>query len=174
MARDIKRDIGEDVYIGQIDEIVHGFMHLWTRFGAILPHELAKIRQNLEGVSPTSEIYPDTDYELFFRVSSVLSRGNSLTMGELSNALAVPLSTATRIIDLLVDRGYVHRLPDPDDRRVVRIALTEEGNELHGIISTYIRQRIEHIMTGLTDVERTTLFALIFKIASILRINGEE
>jgi len=41
-------------------------------------------------------------------------------MGELSKALDVPLSTATRIADCGQER-YAERSPDPKDRRVVRV-----------------------------------------------------
>ena len=47
-------------------------------------------------------------------------------MGELSNALSLPFSTATRMVDYLVARGYIQRLSDTTDRRVVRVALTDE------------------------------------------------
>jgi DNA-binding PadR family transcriptional regulator len=42
-----------------------------------------------------------------------------------------PFSTATRTTDWLLNNGYVQRLTDPNDRRlVVCVELTEAGKEL--------------------------------------------
>lgn len=156
------------VYEAEINAVIKGFMRLWAKFGALLPHELAKIRENVKEVSPESELQPATNYELFYRVSSAILYEDSLTMSKLSNALSVPMSTATRIVDWLVDRGYIQRLADPEDRRVVRVALTESGKELHETVEAYIVQRIQQILSGLTNEERTTVFEYVFKIISIL------
>ena len=90
-------------------------------------------------------------------------------MGEFSNALSVPLSTATRIADWLVDNGYIQRLPDVDDRRVVRVSLTDMGKELFKAIDRYIRQRMKQILSSLTAEERTILLALVSKVVSGLK-----
>ena len=90
-------------------------------------------------------------------------------MGEFSNALSVPLSTATRIADWLVDNGYVQRLPDSEDRRVVRVSLTDIGKELFKAIDRYIRQRMLQMLSGLTTEERAILLTLISKVISGLK-----
>jgi len=153
----------------QTKELVHGFMNLWTKFGAILPSELANIRENLKGISPTSELHPDSNYELFFRVTSVIMNKENPTMGELSSALSIPLSTATRIVDWMVDRGYAERLSDTEDRRVVRVTLTEYGKQLNRTIESYIIERVQKIMSGLTEEERLKVFSHIYEIAAIIR-----
>ena len=50
-------------------------------------------------------------------------------MGSISTYLGSTLSSATSIIDRLVDRGLVERGQDPDDRRVVVCRLTDSGQE---------------------------------------------
>ena len=111
----------------------------------------------------------NANYELFYRACSGIYPEGNITMGEFSSALSVPLSTATRIADWLVDHGYIQRLPDTDDRRVVRVALTDMGKELYKAIDRYIRQRILQILSGLTAEERTILFTLIGKVLSGLK-----
>jgi DNA-binding MarR family transcriptional regulator len=76
----------------------------------------------------------------------------------------VPLSTATRIADWMVGDGYVQRLPDPDDRRVVRVAFTDTGNAVYHDIDTYFLERIEHLLHNFTTDERTLLITLLRKI----------
>lgn len=50
-------------------------------------------------------------------------------MGELSARTYLDNSTLTPIIDRLERDGWIARVPDSNDRRAVRIALTESGNE---------------------------------------------
>ena len=159
----------EDVYNSQITAVVHGFMQVWNKFEGTLSKELAQIQESLQGMHPQREHQPNANYELFYRAcSSIYPKGN-VTMGEFSNALSVPLSTATRIADWLVDHGYIQRLPDTDDRRVVRVALTDTGKELFKAIDRYIRQRMQQILSSLTAEERTILLTLVGKVLSGLK-----
>jgi DNA-binding MarR family transcriptional regulator len=50
-------------------------------------------------------------------------------MGNIAAYLGSSLSSATSMIDRLVDKGLVERLSDPDDRRVVLCQLTVRGQE---------------------------------------------
>ena len=153
----------------QVTAVVHGFMQVWNKFEGTLSKELSQIQENLQGMHPQREHQPNTNYELFYRAcNSIYPKGN-MTMGELSNALSVPLSTATRIADWLVDNGYIQRLADSDDRRVVRVSLTDMGRELFKAIDRYIRDRMLQILSGLTAEERTILLTLVAKVVSGLK-----
>ena len=94
---------------------------------------------------------------------------SSVTMGEFGSALSVPLSTATRIADWLVERGYILRLPDAEDRRVVKVALTDKGKELYQATDKYIRQRVLQVLESLTEEERTILLTLVSKLVAGLK-----
>ena len=154
----------EDIYDGQITAVVHGFMQVWNRFEATLSKEMAQIQESLQGMHPQREEHQHANYELFYRACSSIYPEGNVTMGEFSGALAVPLSTATRIADWLVDHGYINRLPDIDDRRVVRVALTDLGRELFKAIDRYIRQRLHQVLSSLTTEERTILLTLLSKL----------
>jgi DNA-binding MarR family transcriptional regulator len=52
-----------------------------------------------------------------------------LTNGQIADQSGVSSPTATRMVDLLVRRGFVTRLEDPVDRRAVLISLTPAGRE---------------------------------------------
>jgi DNA-binding MarR family transcriptional regulator len=162
-------DIQQMVYDEQINTVVHGFTQVWNKFEVMLSRELTQIQDRLDGMHPGKEPHPTANYELFYRVSNSIHRKGNLTMGELSSALSVPLSTATRITDWLVDNGYIQRLPDPEDRRIVRVALTDIGRELYQTVDRYVRQRLQQILSCLTDEERTTLLALVNKVVSALK-----
>ena len=90
-------------------------------------------------------------------------------MGELSSALSVAVSTATQMIDWMVDDGYAQRLPYQEDRRIVRVALTDTGREFHKTIESYLGQRFRQVLSRLTDEERAMLFTIIPKLVSALK-----
>ncbi|MDD5126871.1 MAG: MarR family transcriptional regulator [Dehalococcoidales bacterium] len=159
----------DELYDSQITTVVHGFMQVWNRFEATLSKELAQIQNSLQGMHPQREHQQNTNYELFYRACTGIYPEGNVTMGEFSNALSVPLSTATRIADWLVNNGYFQRIPDDNDRRVVRVALTDTGKKLYQVIDRYIRQRMQQILSSLTAEERTMLLTLVSKVVSGLK-----
>ncbi len=53
-----------------------------------------------------------------------------VTMAELAAAEQVRAPTMTRIVDALVADGLAERAADPADRRLVRVAATDQGRAL--------------------------------------------
>ena len=54
----------------------------------------------------------------------------TMTMRDLARHLHLALSTVTRVIDSLVDKGLVERHINPRDRRVCQVSLTPPGTVL--------------------------------------------
>jgi MarR family transcriptional regulator, organic hydroperoxide resistance regulator len=61
-----------------------------------------------------------------------------MTIGELSNKMFLACSTTTDLVDRMEKSQLVLRVKDPNDRRVVRIHLLEEGER---IIDEVIKKR---------------------------------
>jgi DNA-binding MarR family transcriptional regulator len=61
---------------------------------------------------------------------SVLVFGGPRTIGFLAGIEGVTPPTMTRLVAGMVADGLVERLPDPDDRRVVRVSASERGRAL--------------------------------------------
>ncbi|MDX5479643.1 MarR family winged helix-turn-helix transcriptional regulator [Fontibacter flavus] len=57
-----------------------------------------------------------------------LSENELLSQSELAQMVFKDQPTLTRIIDILSKKGYVERIPHPQDRRSFQIILTESGN----------------------------------------------
>ena len=153
----------------QITAVVEGFTQVWNKFEATLSKELAQIEYPPEKIRASMENHPNSNYGLVYRVSSIIYRNNNLTMGELSSALSVPMSTATRIIDLLVENKYVKRFHDEEDRRIVRVALTGTGRDIYQATDKHIRQRVQQVLSCLTDKEQDTLLSILGKVVSQLK-----
>jgi DNA-binding MarR family transcriptional regulator len=61
---------------------------------------------------------------------SVLVFGGARTLGELAAAEHVRPATMTKIVQALEGEGYVRRVSDPADRRVVRVNATRKGERV--------------------------------------------
>ncbi|MBT2688135.1 MarR family transcriptional regulator [Bacillus sp. ISL-47] len=71
-----------------------------------------------------------------------------MTIGELSNKMYLACSTTTDLVDRMEKNNLVKRVKDPNDRRVVRIQLLEEGER---IIEEVIKKRQEYLKEVLKD-----------------------
>jgi len=153
----------------QVMSVVQGFVQMWIKFEAALHKEIAQRQQDSSDEASSKRLHSYIDYGTFYRVSNSLHQNRSLSMGELSNALSVPFSKATRIVDNLVSDGYLTRLQDPDDRRVIKVALTQEGIKLHKTIEGFTGEHVQDILAVLTIEEQEILFVLIRKVVSALQ-----
>jgi DNA-binding MarR family transcriptional regulator len=148
--------------------IVQSFVQMWIKYESAVHKEIARLQQAGGEVSDSRKASSYVDYGIFYRVSSGLYRKKVLTMGELSSALSVPFSTATRIVDVLVADGLVQRTQDPEDRRVVRVALTVEGEKLHHTIERFTGEHVQALLSCLNEEEQGALFSLISKVNTAL------
>ena len=156
-------------YPPEIVEIMQRIFRLKNHFKVGVPENIAILRQRVRESNLGGKGGHFNDFDLFHNVGLVFSRHDGpITMGELSRELNVPLSTATRTMDWLVDNGYAQRLPDSQDRRVVRVELTGEGQEIYSTINQFFAERIEQIMGQLTPEERSTFIALFCKVLDAL------
>lgn len=64
-----------------------------------------------------------------YALKAVVDHG-PLTVNELAGQLYLDKSTASRVANGLEDKGYLARERDPDDGRVVRLAVTASGRAL--------------------------------------------
>jgi len=146
-------------------EIIRGFMTLRHRLKPVLPEEIARAKEQLSRLLPRGQEWNNHDFDLFFSVGAILIRRQApMTMGELGQALDVPLSTATRIVDQLVKHEYAQRLPDQDDRRIVRVALTGTGAQMYQSIQGLFVSRLKQILGYFTADEQASLLALLRKL----------
>ena len=71
----------------------------------------------------------DVSVSQCYALERVVEAGG-LTVNELAASLYLDKSTASRIANSLVDKGYLARARDPDDGRVVRLVPTPAGSAL--------------------------------------------
>jgi DNA-binding MarR family transcriptional regulator/catechol 2,3-dioxygenase-like lactoylglutathione lyase family enzyme len=91
---------------------------------------------------------------------------------DLPSELGVTKQAVSQVIDLLVNRGYLEREPDPDDRRRVRLELTGRGEDavaavlrgveaidrqLDEVVSPEQVSALRSVLSALTDIKRTDI-----------------
>ena len=81
-----------------------------------------------------------------------LSRGPQ-RMKDISDHRMRGMPSATSMIDRLVTKGYVERIPDPSDRRVVLCQITDAGQDVLDRFSRMGAIRFESVADSLTDEE---------------------
>ena len=101
----------------------------------------------------------------------LISDEEAIRMRELARKLGGSFSNATVLVDRLVDRGLVERLPDPDDRRVVLVRATGEGQALIEQLVTSWRALSESVL-DVMDAE--DLAALRRGLAALLEASKEQ
>jgi DNA-binding MarR family transcriptional regulator len=60
----------------------------------------------------------------------ILRYGGPQSIGGLVERLKLSMSATSHLVDRLVEKGFVDRKEDPDDRRQKRVAITESGAAL--------------------------------------------
>lgn len=105
-------------------------------------------------------------------VLRVLGREHNCVMGRLASAICLSLSSATGIIDGLIDKGLVRRDRSAGDRRVVEVVLTEQGRALVDQAMAGPVEVARDMLSGLNAAEREALSSLFGKIAE--RIEAEK
>jgi len=80
-------------------------------------------------------------------------------MQDLADALSVKLPTLSQIVERLVRRGMVERHPDPADRRVVRLQLTDAARTAVGAADAARQARLSAVSDALRPEEHARVIA---------------
>jgi DNA-binding MarR family transcriptional regulator len=86
------------------------------------------------------------------------------TPAELADLSHVTRATMTGLVDTLERDGLVTREPDPTDRRMMVVNLTEKGRLLLQKILPHHFKRMASLMDAISETERKTLVQLLGKI----------
>ncbi|MEN6291068.1 MAG: MarR family transcriptional regulator [Methanobacterium sp.] len=87
------------------------------------------------------------------------------TMKQIAETLGVAVSTPTRTIDRLLEKGFVNRKVGEKDRRKLLIELTPKGKKLLVDIDKENLEITKKMLKGLSDEEIETFKEILFKIS---------
>jgi DNA-binding MarR family transcriptional regulator len=112
--------------------------------------------------------YYDVSVTQCYALSALVSSGPT-NLSRLAGGLYLDKSTASRVVDSLVRKGYAQRSEDPSDRRAVKLHATESGQELHRRIE---RDLVEELTQLLAEYDRDVRQATTRLIARFAKTAG--
>lgn len=90
------------------------------------------------------------------------------TLKELEKSMNVAQSTSAGVVARLEKKGFVITYTDPNDKRVKKVKLSENAEELLEVIRVSMSSVEDRVLENLTDIEKLTLKMLIEKISDNL------
>jgi DNA-binding MarR family transcriptional regulator len=78
----------------------------------------------------------------------------SVTMNDLSVTMKLANSTMTRMADQLFQKGMIAREADPEDRRIVRVRLTEQGRNVRTRLKKTMQDLFSQILKDIPEGKR--------------------
>ena len=135
-----------------------------ARTGSLLIAELARRRRP----------YADISVAAFQVLAIIEGEGRPLPPSVVAERMVTTTGTMTSLLDTLVRRGLVQRLPHPDDRRMLLIDITDAGRDLVDLILPVTHRITKDIFQVLTEDERQQLLELLGRVQERLTSMREE
>lgn len=88
-----------------------------------------------------------------------LTPARPVNLGWLAGHLGLPKSTTSTIVKRLAERGFVHRVRDPDNERQLAITLTPTGHERIAADTVLDPGRLREALAALPSAERAAMLA---------------
>ncbi len=104
---------------------------------------------------------------------SRIADAGSMRVTELADQLGVACSTAGRHAANLESGGFVTRAPDPEDKRVTVVAVSDRGVELIQRLRDVQRDLLAEALTGWEDDELEALAGLLRRLGEDLIVLSE-
>lgn len=113
-----------------------------------------------------------TDHGITVTMGFVLlniSRDSGTPATKIAPLLGMEPRSLTRLIKKMEEEGLVERRPDPEDRRSVRIFLTDKGFEQKAIAQQYNESFNQSVRGYISDVELRSFFDVMEKIHLVIQ-----
>jgi DNA-binding MarR family transcriptional regulator len=91
-----------------------------------------------------------------YRLLSWLEHGDEAAVG-LAERMAVTPPSITALVDGLVRKGYVDRVPDPADRRRLPLHLTKDGARALHAADDAIEARLDGVLGHVSERQQATI-----------------
>jgi DNA-binding MarR family transcriptional regulator len=101
-------------------------------------------------------------------VMGSLKRYGILSMSDIGKCLSMPKPHITVIVDKLIEEGYVERLNDPKDRRIVNILITNKGLKDFEDIKQAVSENLKIKLSSLDEDEQNILATASKQVKDIL------
>jgi DNA-binding MarR family transcriptional regulator len=87
----------------------------------------------------------------------------ALTVTAVSNRLQITPAGVTHLLNPLEATGHIERLQDPNDRRIVRVGLTDKGKKAAELLMKAVQEQLGGLVNHLGEEDSRTLIRLMSK-----------
>lgn len=109
------------------------------------------------------------EVQLIDAVCRTVEEGGDNRSTAIAASRRMPAGTLTCAVDLLVKKGYLIRLRDQKDRRVVRLVPTQKGRAASERHRAFHRRMTDSLLSVLTDQEVSALTRGMEKLTAFFR-----
>jgi DNA-binding MarR family transcriptional regulator len=109
-----------------------------------------------------------------YSVLSALDGGPVRRQAALAEAIGADKTRIISTLDRLQDAGLITRTPDPDDRRVRLLSITEEGRRMRRAVQADIQAEEERMLARLPPGERRAFLRAAAKLSALSREESRE
>lgn len=111
-----------------------------------------------------------------WRAISFIRRYEGIKQVRLADYLEIRPMTLTRLLDRLQEGGWIERKPDQNDRRALRLYVTQKSLQLLENMHHHVLETRKLALTGISPDEFETLTTLLKTIKNNLKedVNGDK
>ncbi len=113
-------------------------------------HGVLKHRLGAYGLTPVQQL-----------VLGALCQEEGISAGDLGKKLLLDPATLSGILDRMSDRGWIIKQTDPDDKRALRVYLTDEARDLEPQLMEERDKANEEVLRNLSFEEKIILKRLL-------------
>jgi DNA-binding MarR family transcriptional regulator len=128
----------------------------------VTSHAAATLR--VQQALAAADLPPLSWYEVLLAVRS--TPDGRPRMSELADRLTLSRGGITKLVDRLVDAGYLERVACPDDRRALQAALTEAGERILGDMEAVYIAELDGLLAAMTAEEAEMISAGLEKVTA--------
>lgn len=139
---------------------MHELIDRFDEFSFIVTRKIVAIMKEQIGDDLTS------DQHLVMRT---IHKNGTCTSSQLAEFFYVNRSAITAIINRLSAKGFIKRVPDERDRRVIHLHLTERGKEVVSQGEEKIRNVVGMYLSQLEEEEIASFLKTFEKLANIVK-----
>jgi DNA-binding MarR family transcriptional regulator len=102
-----------------------------------------------------------------YSVLLALDHSSVRTQAALAEAIGADKTRIIPTLDELQDKGYIERRPDPEDRRVRLLAITESGRAVKDAVQEEIQRGEERWLGQLSAADRRVFLRVLAELSSM-------
>jgi len=104
----------------------------------------------------------------------LLEASGEMTVGAIAREVGLAQGTVTSLIDRLVERGLLSRRRANQDRRQVKVAVSDSGRALLAAAPTPLQRRFLESFSRLQDWEQTSILSSLQRLAHLMGAESLE